>query len=163
MPNWAEGSLKIRGTREDIIKFLKGALQPLLPPGSEIAKFMGKEVENPTAEITENESYFEMKNKNGFHIKGTHRAFIEQNIDWWFQDKHSEILVIDNFKQAWGVDAGQLAELSKVFNVDIKIHAFERGMEFNQEIEIHKGDIIKDDEIQFKDYDWDCVFPNLGG
>ncbi|MFE4523973.1 hypothetical protein ACFRCQ_18005 [Cytobacillus firmus] len=163
MPNWAEGSLKVRGTREDIRKFLKGALQPLLPPGSEIAKFMGKEVANPSVEIKERNYGFVMESKNGFYIKGTHRAFIEENIDWWYEDKHTETLVINNFKQAWGVAAEPFATLSKEYNIDIKIYVFEQGMEFNQEVEIHKGEIIKNNEIQFKDYTWDCVFPNLGG
>ncbi|MBB5146203.1 hypothetical protein HNQ35_001404 [Cerasibacillus quisquiliarum] len=36
-------------------------------------------------------------------------------------------------------------------------------MEFNQDIEINKGEIIKDEEIKFDDYEWECIYPNLGG
>ena len=43
------------------------------------------------------------------------------------------------------------------------IHAFERGMQFNQIIEIIDGKITKDEEVEFDDYDWDCICPNLGG
>ena len=45
----------------------------------------------------------------------------------------------------------------------MKIHGFECGMEFNQVVEIVDGKIMKDEELQFKDYQWDCIFPNLGG
>lgn len=46
---------------------------------------------------------------------------------------------------------------------DMKIHAFEMGMEFNQVIEIIDGKIVKDEELHFKDYQWDCICPKLGG
>ena len=46
---------------------------------------------------------------------------------------------------------------------DIKIYAFEAGMEFNQDIEIIKGKIIKDKEIKFENYQWECIEPNIGG
>ncbi|MGR5995465.1 hypothetical protein ACT7C9_25025 [Bacillus cereus] len=56
-----------------------------------------------------------------------------------------------------------LATLSKEYNVDIKIYAFEKGMEFNQDVEIHKGEIIKNVEIEFDNYMWECINPNMGG
>jgi len=163
MPNWAEGTLKIRGTRENIKKFLTEALSPIFSAGDSIRSLLGQEVEQPKSEIKEDEWKFEMKSPNGFHIAGTRRAFIESGIDWWFDDKHEEILVIDSFKQAWGVDPEPFAKLSKQYDIDFKIYVFERGMEFNQEVEIHSGEIITNKEIQFKDYEWECIFPNLGG
>lgn len=48
-------------------------------------------------------------------------------------------------------------------HVGLKIHAFEMGMEFNQVIEIIDGKIVKDEELHFKDYQWDCICPKLGG
>lgn len=164
MPNWAEGTLKIRGTRADIISFLKGALRPLGEPAAEIqALLSGGTAPDPEVQIEEKEYGFEMKAPRGFHVAGTRRAFVEQEIDWWFDDKHTETLVIDNFKQAWGIEPEPFRVLSEKYQVDIKIYVFECGMEFNHEVEIHKGHIIKDQEIQFDDYNWDCIMPNLGG
>lgn len=54
-------------------------------------------------------------------------------------------------------------EESREYGVDMKIHAFERGMQFNQIIEIIDGEITKEAEIRFKDYEWDCICPNVGG
>ena len=45
----------------------------------------------------------------------------------------------------------------------MRIHAFERGMCFNQIIEIIDGEITKDEEVKFDDYNWDCICPNVGG
>lgn len=162
MPNWAEGTLKIRGTRAEIKKFLLEGLQPIPGIHGEIAAMYGKEVEPPKVEIKEDEYDFTMKAENGFHIIGTRRAFIEGKIDWEFNDKHTEILTLD-FKQAWVVESKPFAEISKQYNVDIKIYVFESGMQFNQDIEIHKGQVIKDNAIKFDDYEWECIFPNIGG
>ncbi|MCM3573315.1 hypothetical protein M3172_08915 [Mesobacillus subterraneus] len=163
MANWAEGTLKIRGTRADIKSFLTGALKPCFPIGAGIREFItGEKPAAPEVEIREDEYDFKMKSEDGFYIEGCRRAFVG-SVDWWFEDKHQEVLVIDDFKQAWGVDATPLAELSERYNVDLKVYVFEQGMEFNQEIEIHKGEIIKNNEITFDDYKWECIYPNLGG
>lgn len=162
MPNWAEGVLKIRGTRQDIRKFLVEGLSPL-NPHTGIAKLLGKEVEEPEVTIEEDDWDFKMNSPHGFYINGTRRAFIESGIEWYFDDRHTEILTIDSFKQAWGVDSREYVEISNKYNVDIKIYVFERGMEFNQDIEIIKGEIVRDNEIKFDDYEWECLMPHLGG
>lgn len=62
-----------------------------------------------------------------------------------------------------GIDAEKLAEVSKKYEIDLKIYAFECGMEFNQDVEIINGEIIKNDEIKFDDYRWECINPTKGG
>src|SRR5690625_3976674 len=165
MPNWAEGVLKVKGTRENIKRFLFEGLEAIPDMSQQFKVIMGKqnEIEEPNVKIDEDEWDLTMNTPNGFYIKGTRRAFIENGIEWYFNDSHLEILTIESFKQAWGVDADSFAEISKQYEIDIKIYVFERGMEFNQDIEIHKGEIIKDNEIKFDEYEWECLYPNLGG
>lgn len=154
MPNWCEGTLKVRGTKEDIKRFLIEAVNPV--------GFLGDEVEPKT--IQEDQWEFTLKSKHHFHIKGTHRNFIESNIEFHFDtDDDIKICVIENFKAAWGIEPEPLAKLSKEYNIDFKIYAFERGKEFNLDLEIHKGDIVKYEEIEFQDYQWECISPHLGG
>ncbi len=164
MPNWSEGSLKIRGTRADIRKFLTEGLEGIPSLVKQIAAIRGQQqVEVPKLKYREDEYDLSISGDDGIYIKGTTRAFFEESIEWEFQDKHKEVLAISSFKQAWGVDAAQFAEISKKYNIDFKIYVFECGMQFNQDIEIHNGKIIKNNEITFDDYDWECVFPKLGG
>lgn len=66
-------------------------------------------------------------------------------------------------KGAWDISSEPYINLSKQYNVDIKIEAFERGMEFSRYILIEKGELKEDKEIKYDDYVWDCVMPNLGG
>lgn len=150
MPNWCEGTLKVRGGKDDLINFLKNGMYPV--------DFFGNKKE---VEIKEDETYLNITaSVDCFYLEGTRRGFIEEN-DIWF-DYEQGILALE-YKQAWCIDTGQLAEISKKFNVDLKIYAYERGMSFNQDIEIHKGIIVKNNEIKFDDYMWECTNPNIGG
>lgn len=73
------------------------------------------------------------------------------------------MIVLEDFRAAWGIDANVLACISSEFNIDFKILGFESGMEFNQDVEIIKGEIVKDENIKFNDYKWECIRPHIGG
>ncbi|HFR4148449.1 hypothetical protein ACPCZP_05385 [Bacillus bombysepticus] len=86
MPNWCEGTLKVRGTKEDVKKFLLEALNPI--PGGLLGQIpVEKEVEEDEWELI-------IRAKDGFHIKGTRRNFIENNICFEFaeEETNSEVL-----------------------------------------------------------------------
>ncbi|GED35010.1 hypothetical protein P9G84_31875 [Brevibacillus centrosporus] len=149
MPNWCNGALKVRGEKEDVLRFLKEGLKPV--------GYLG---ETKQPEIEEDECSITIKSDlHALHINGTRRCFVERTvIEWWYD----QILVLD-VECAWAVDVEGLAKVSEKYNLDFKIYAFEKGMEFNQDIEIHRGKVIKDDEIQFHDYEWECIDPRIGG
>ena len=164
MPNWCKGNFKIRGKKENIIRFLKEGTSLL------DGFWEPKEIE-PEIEINDYDE-IEIKNINKekgidcLYIKGTRRNFVnpvENEIYIHNVDEEEQIICLEKFKAAWGIDADSLRAISNRYEIDIKIYAFEAGMEFNQDIEIIKGKIIKDEEIKFKDYVWECIEPNIGG
>lgn len=148
MPNWAKGTLKLRGRRENIASALKDMLL------NDNVSFEGGCDEdllvfNSTAHY--------------FYINNTRRAFIETDqVEVWLEDDFC-IIELDNFKQAWAAIPKNYQEISKKHDVDIKIFTFEMGMKFTQEIEIRKGKIIQDICNKYDDYQWDVPFSNLGG
>nr|DAO79334.1 MAG TPA: Ferredoxin-like domain in Api92-like protein [Caudoviricetes sp.] len=148
MPNWAEGSLKLRGKCENIASALKEMLL------------------NDTVTLEEEwDGDLLVFNNTApyFYINKTRRAFINQNqIEVWLEEKFC-IVELDNFQQAWSAIPENYQEISSKFDVDIKIFTFERGMEFTQEIEISKGEIIKNVCSNYDDYRWEVPFSNLGG
>ena len=164
MPNWCEGNLKIRGKKETIIKFLEegtSLLEGLWEP-----KEIKPEIEINNCDEIEIKNLDKLKGVDYLYIKGTRRNFIdpvENEIYIHDIDEKEQIICLKNFKAAWGIDADALRVISDRYDIDIKIYAFEMGMEFNQDIEIIKGNIIKDDEIKFENYQWECIEPNLGG
>ena len=148
MPNWAEGSLKLRGKCENIASALKEMLL------------------NNTVTLEEEwDGVLLVFNNTApyFYINKTRRAFINQNqIEVWLEEEFC-IVELDNFQQAWSAIPENYQEISSKFDVDIKIFTFERGMEFTQEIEISKGEIIKNVCLEYDDYQWVVPFSNLGG
>lgn len=150
MPNWAEGTLKLRGRRENVASALKEML-------------LGNE--GATLEEEYDGTLLRFKNEyDYFYINGTRRAFISsKDIEIWLDDDFV-IIELEDFKQAWAVLADNYTEISSKFDGDIKIFTFEMGMEFTQEIEISKGEIIKNIVNEnFTNYSWDVPFSRLGG
>lgn len=154
MANWICGDLKVRGTKENIKKFL---IEGLISTGSKIRP-----------EIIRDDTWkFSIRsNTDSFYIKDTRRSFIEKEeihtyINDWEDDEEGVIVL--EYKSAWGIDVVGLVNLSKEFNIDFKILGFELGMEFNQDVEIIKGEVIKNEEITFDDYEWECIRPHIGG
>ncbi|WP_368403265.1 hypothetical protein [Streptococcus parasanguinis] len=148
MPNWAEGSLKLRGKSENIASALKEML--LNDTVTLEDKWDGALlIFNNTAPY--------------FYINGTRRAFIDKKqIEVWFEEEFCTV-ELDNFKQAWSAIPENYKKISSKFDVDIKIFTFECGMEFTQEIEITKGEITKDICYEYDEYQWEVPFSNLGG
>lgn len=149
MPNWAEGTLKLRGRAENIVSALKEMLL---------------ENRGVTLEEKYDGTLLIFKTENDcFRINGARRAFVSgKDIEIWLDDDFM-IIELEGFKQAWAAQADNYTDISSRFDVDIKIFAFELGMEFTQEIEISKGEIIKDACYEYNDYRWEVPFSNLGG
>ena len=163
MPNWCEGNLKIRGKRENLIKFIK--------EGTSLLEGFFESIEvEPDVEITEYEELIiknldSKRKRDCLYIKDTTRHFIENITDIYMYDdsKEEQVICFENFKAAWSIETEQLRRISEKYNIDFKIYGFEGGQEFNQDIEITKGKIIKNETIEFKSYIWECINPNLGG
>ena len=155
MANWICGDLKVRGTKENIKKFL---IEGLISTGSKI---------KPEITCDDKWKFSIRSNTDSFYIKGTRGSFIEKEgiytyINDW-KDDEERVIVLDEYKSAWAIDVVGLVNLSKEFNIDFKILGFELGMEFNQDVEIVKGEVIKNEEITFDDYEWECIRPHIGG
>lgn len=150
MPNWCAGTLRVRGTKEDLTKFVLEGLIPVTHFGSE-------------TETLKIDDYSRIKCERCW-IKGTRRGFI-LDLDVFIDDWNDEgkIAIGLDAEFAWGISAEELLQSCKKYGVDMRIHAFERGMQFNQIIEIIDGEITKDEEVEFDDYEWDCICPNIGG
>lgn len=152
MPNWCEGTLKIRGKSKDLKKFILGALKPVDVLGND-----KKPLEFDGSECSTNSTCW---------IEGTRRGFVDDLYVYLDEPDSEEIetLALDA-RFAWAISADDLHRVCLKYNVDMKIYGFEKGMEFNQDIEIVNGEIVKDKEITFegKDYTWECILPNMGG
>lgn len=151
MPNWCAGTLRVRGRKKDLQKFVTDGLKPLPIKGKEI----------PDLELDE---YGDIYCNSMCYIKGTTRGFV-QSLDVYFEkneDNSIHTIALD-VEFAWGISSEELLKVCQKYHVDMRIYAFEQGMEFNLEIEIINGKITKDSYFAFQDYIWECICPNMGG
>lgn len=145
MPNWCEGSFKIRGKFEDLKRFCKEELKEHII-------------------IADTEDFFEMKLKKAAYISGTRRDFITSKEIYFSNiDNEDKVVVAMDFIAVSEIYPEPYLELAKKYNIDIRLYGFEKGLQFNQEVIIEDNKIKKNETIKFDNYEWDCIFPNLGG
>lgn len=101
MPNWAEGTLKIRGKKENVIRFLKEGI--IASPNFKMTED-GPVTVPQKVEISEDDYSTTLYSENEFYINNTRRAFIDRKeIEVWHEECDEALAEILDFKQAWGV------------------------------------------------------------
>lgn len=165
MPNWIEGTMKLRGKRVDIERFINEGIQGY--------DFLG-ENKRPKSEFIKdnsinNEIDFEIFNDP--HVNGTRRMFVLPTSECLYKE---EVVCVFNIRQAWSftardTDIDNLIAIADKYNVDIRLYGIESGMEFIQEVIIlhgndsEKGKVKLNNCISFEDWEWECPFPRMGG
>lgn len=151
MPNWCVGTLRVRGKSKNLKNFVLKGLKPVDFLGNEGSKLE----EDEFGYVSCDESCWIQGTRRGF-VNDLHVCFGD------YEDDSIHTIALD-VKFAWAILADDLLEICKKYNIDMKIYGFEQGMEFNQMIEIIDEKILKDAELHFEDYCWDCICPNMGG
>lgn len=159
MANWAEGTMKIRGKRTDVLNFLRTGLQAVDWNGNNTGL---------TVEYDENDDDYATslvvgKGTYEIYIVGTRRAFIAKDSDEFYLDNGKSSIVEFDFKQGWAVIPENFIELSRTYDIDFHIFTFEMGYEFTQEVEIVYGKLTKDIALKYDNYEWEVSFSKLGG
>lgn len=166
MPNWCEGNIRFRGKKENIKQFLINEIVCCRSENHETVE--EKPIINENGElltITKPEAH------SWFYIKGTRRNFLDDDmLEVWLEEEDPDkemIVCIDNFKAAWSFayhDAW--LELTKKYDIDVKLTGYERGMLFSQIKAIYRDGRIKEDVKEYEsseDWWWNCPQPNNGG
>lgn len=161
MPNWCEGRMKVRGKFTDVVSCLQNSFEGL-KYGEKFAMIEAPENIKIDSEYIE-DGEFEITFQKDVYVKDSRRAFVNGDCNVYAKDKDSQTVAVIKFKQACAVIADDYVEMSKSYNVDIRIQAFECGMQFSQDVIIENGKITKDEETKYDDWDWDCPVPDFGG
>lgn len=149
MPNWCEGTLKVRGTLENVRRFMEEGID--YGPNRHV-----NVIED------DDELSFSTSGTGERWIIGTNRHFIMCDEDdyMYFYEGHTLFL---HLKAAWNVSAEDLQTVCQEYGVDMKVEAFERGMQFGQLVEVINGEIRRNEVIEYNYYEWDCPCPTVGG
>ena len=176
MPNWISGTLKVRGTYDDVKKFYTEGVKRVEPEWNKKERDM-LYVEIPKDEWMEVHEYGEtgkrecsitLKNGGDYgdwtYVKDTRRAFISSDIIEFYEDGCNETVIgISRINQAWGFAEEDWVDISNNYNVDIRLFGLECGMQFGEELEIINSKTTMYKTITYDDWDWECPFPDMGG
>lgn len=162
MPNWATGSIRLKGKVKNIVNFMDN--------GIEGVDYIGQKKPDNVIKVDHGDIECDYEFKGTAWIKDTKRAFIDTDtFKYWncvyidADEINDEISIAMPFKQAWKVSVEDFVAISKKYSVDVAIHAFEQGMEFEQDILIVGGEIKKNDKTDYEDYMFECSMPFIGG
>ena len=150
MPNWIEGTMKLRGKAEDLIRFVDNGLD------GNVNKEDGPD-------------YASYYIDEDIYVYNSRRAFTDHDfyLDISKKSEKNQVVTIP-IKQAWSFIPYEGAEqrwidLAKKYNLDIRLQGFECGLRFYQDVEMVNGVLVRNDEKQYADWDWECPMPRLGG
>lgn len=146
MANTCEGSLRIRGPKDNIQRFLLNGLEP----------------HNSTKklEVKDGDILFFLS----CHIKGTERGSVSYVEAYLSEYEDINVITIAlEAKFVGTIKAYELLSICQKYNIDMRIYGFERGTQINQDIEIINGKITKNNLVKYDDYVWDCISPERGG
>lgn len=176
MPNWISGTLKVRGKYDDVKKFYTEGIERVDSRWDakkqemlyiEIPKDEWMEV-HESGETGERNCSITLKNGGNYgdwtYVKDTRRAFISSNEIWFYENEGKETVIgISQINQAWGFEEENWVDISKRYNVDIRLFGLECGMQFGEEIEIIDGKTMILDTFSYDDWVWECPFHDMGG
>lgn len=157
MPNWIEGTLKLRGSSENLKRFFDNAVQPCFSYNPK----MQKREDFITCDYGEDNEFNEVSIESDAYIENTSRAFVVRECYIYWEKAYETVCI--PIRQAWCFVAEEWAEISKKYNLDVRLYGFEQGMEFCQEVEIIDGKVTMDNKIRYDDWDWECPMPRMGG
>lgn len=161
MPNWCSGFMKIRGRKQDILDFFKNEVAIFT-----YEKFFSRTTSEAVFENDEYKFAYSLKKAKNqeWYLRNSYRFFFEDK-EIYFEDDEQEIFYLNlEIKQAWCIDVNELLiSHSKKYNLDFNIYASECGMEFEQYITIIDGKVIRDDVIEYDDFEFEAINPSLGG
>lgn len=155
MPNWIEGTLKLRGESKDLKRFFETAILPC-------QCFMREPYKREDfIKCDFGDGYNLVEIKEDAWIEGTRRGFVNDECFVAFGDEYETVCI--PIRQAWSFTVENWQSIAKKYNLDVRLYGFERGMQFCQEVEIIDGEITIDNEIQYDDWEWECPMPLMGG
>ena len=166
MANWCEGYLKIRGKKKDLINFIENEFV-IAKSESVISGIEYIDVKMEDNGLGECRFEHESSHFKKIKLKNTRRFFIKSEELSFYYDEEDEDAICHItlwIEQAWAVIVQQiLVEHSQKYSLDFNLYASENGMEFEQYITVINGELVKNEEREYADFQFEAINPELGG
>lgn len=187
MPNWAEGNLRVRGKRENVLNFIQHELvgvqetintvwdeNTLDKDGNPTACNVKRELVPVT--IEENcggESIIIRRppdTGDTFYFRDSDRQFLfteDNDIELYFSEGRNlnkdTIVIFEDFNGGWDVDHQYFKTKAVQYKVDIRIFVWELGMCWSAIDTFYRTGRCEFETRQYSDWMWDSPMPHYGG
>ena len=174
MPNWCEGSLKLKGKYDDILRFWEEGVNAY-------SYSVDRNNERGT-DLIPKEEWYEIEEYEEstiianhippscwIYIEGTKRAFVDDSFCSYtiLKDSSGKAIMAIPFRQAWTIRQQDWMDIAKKYHLEIKIYAIESGAGFYCSFHVlSDGAILENNFCQtekYEDFVWNCPFPWMGG
>lgn len=150
------GTLRLHGTKDNLLKFLEERIQMT---GTYIDE-KDKQVQD-VIEISPDGVYLE--STYPILIRNTNALIVEGYVSWGFDPSSDIQSVAIDISGRHDIESQDLLDIATVYHLDLRIYAFDQEEEFTHEIEILNGHITRNIILKLKDYIWECICPFLCG
>ena len=171
MPNWAEGNIRVRGKRENIIRYIQENLLPQY-------ELQNNKLETRPLQVEETAGGYELtleknpETDDMVWFKDSSRQFLDFDGSYYMNGEFSDdaehtnkdqVLYLPGFKGAWGIDTECFRKAAPEYKVDIRIFVWERGMEWSSISTFFRDGHVESDSRTYSDWLWESALPDYGG
>lgn len=179
MSSWSYGVVRFRGKEMDILNMLKNEIKWC---GTDKVTHMSVRYNvvvkkntygEPTIEAPEDAKSKEWIFSGFYFVNGTRTILGDGSVifpayryEYCWENEEDERVVwaFDSFHEAYGVEPDLFATISKKYNLDIRVNAWDKGFGcYSNLIVKSDGTIEKMDVIEHKDWAWESEMPQMGG
>lgn len=154
MANWMEGSLKLRGKSDDILRFLNEGLKNKPEIVEETEEHYGIYFGSPDCQEL-------------IYILDTDRAYVNSYaVSEITLDKGNNVVLCISVQQAWDFRVEDWIKTAMKYDLDVRLFGIEGLGGFMHHIDILNGEVVLDECLNYGSYEsfvWNCPFPWMGG
>ena len=186
MPNWAEGNIRLRGKKENIINFIQNELvgveekittcwdEDTLENGKPTCGHIERILHSVILESNCGGESLIIKRADNtgdcFYFRNSNRQFLfkeDKEFEIYFSEgknlNKDTIIFIDDFNGGWDVDESYFKEKAIQYKIDIRIFVWELGMCWSAVDIFYRNGVCECDTKTYSDWMWDSPMPHYGG
>lgn len=169
MPNWAEGNIRFRGKRENLITFFTHELSATYyrkdgSIGERPVKL------NPTADGWGMKIIRDSDTLGNLYFRGSNRQFVDMEefeCNFEFSEGRNlnkdQIVIFTGYKAAWNVDTNYFKVQAEKYKIDIRTFVWEQGLEWSSVHTWYRNGYTEEEVRSYADWLWDASMPYYGG
>lgn len=169
MPNWAEGNIRFRGKRENLLRFFVNELEMVKATSD------GKYQEIPVKMKVDEDGWRvhlirEAGTQSSLYFRGSNRQFVDMEefeCDFEFSEgpnqNADQIVILTGYKGAWNIDVSFFKEKAVQYKIDIRIFVWEQGLEWSSVNTWYRNGKMEEESRTYADWLWDASMPYYGG